>query len=140
VTSWAPWLVTGRLKASARWQIFMKLVTPPQLVTSGSGQVTPPEAIRWRNSQSVRRFSPAAIGRPPSRDDPGMAGHVVGGDRLLEPGEIEGLKGAGRADRLIGRPFHVGVDHEREAVAEMLAHGGDPLDVLAQRSPGRPSS
>ncbi len=30
-------VVTGRLKASARWAIFMKGVMPPQLVTSGSG-------------------------------------------------------------------------------------------------------
>jgi hypothetical protein len=40
--SCAPWLVTGRLKASARWAIFMKGVTPPQFVTSGSGKLTAP--------------------------------------------------------------------------------------------------
>ena len=44
----------------------MKVETPPQLVTSGSGKVTPPVAIRFLKSQSVRRFSPVAIGRPPS--------------------------------------------------------------------------
>jgi hypothetical protein len=33
----AVWLVTGRLNASASRAIFMKAVTPPQLVTSGSG-------------------------------------------------------------------------------------------------------
>ena len=39
------WLVTGRLNASARWAIFMKGVTPPQFVTSGSGKVTPPQSM-----------------------------------------------------------------------------------------------
>jgi hypothetical protein len=41
VRSCAPCEVTGKLKDSARWQIFMNAVTPPQLVTSGSGKRDP---------------------------------------------------------------------------------------------------
>ena len=78
VTSWAPCEVTGRLKASARWAIFMKPVTPPQLVTSGSGKVTPPAAMSCLNSHSVRRFSPVGDGEAALAHDAGVAGHVVG--------------------------------------------------------------
>jgi hypothetical protein len=61
VRSCAPYRVTGRLNASARCATFMNTVMPPQFDTSGSGNVTPPVAIIWVNSCSVRRFSPVAI-------------------------------------------------------------------------------
>src|SRR4051812_48363053 len=59
-----------------------------------------------------------------------MAGNVIGDRRLFEPDQVEGRQGAGSADRLVSRPLHVRVDHQREVVAEVLAHVADALDVL----------
>src|SRR3984893_6470326 len=84
VTSWAPCEVIGRLNASARWAILSQAVTPPQFVTSASGNVTPPDAIIFFNSYSVCRFSPVAIGKPPSRTIrrwPSTSSGIVGSSR-----------------------------------------------------------
>src|SRR5437016_9181029 len=61
-----------------------------------------------------------------------MATRVIGYGRFLEPAEIERLESAGGADRLVDAPFHVGIDHQRKAFAEVLAHGADALDVFGQ--------
>src|SRR6059036_2025139 len=90
----------------------MNTVTPPQLVTSGSGNVTPPAAISWRNSASVCKFSPAAIGSPPSRTI------------RTWPGTSSGL---------VGSSSHTGSHSASARAARMRAHGPYALDVLAQR-------
>ena len=58
-----------------------------------------------------------------------MAGNVVGNDRLFEPGEVVGLQRARGADGFLDRPFHVGVGHQRKAVAEMFSHRLHARDV-----------
>ena len=63
------------------------------------------------------------------REDAGVAGNIVGDDRLLEPGEVERLKRAGRADRFLHRPLHVGIRHQWKALAEMFAHRLDTCNV-----------
>ena len=67
--------------------------------------------------------------------DAGMARDIVGDDRLFEPGEVVGLERAGGANRFLDRPFHVGIHHQRKAVAEMLAHRRDPRDIRFQIRP-----
>ena len=47
--------------------------------------MTPPAAIIWRNSQSVRKFSPVATGRPPSRTIPD---DVTGHARIVREGGL----------------------------------------------------
>src|SRR5260370_22637536 len=37
-----------------------------------------------------------------------------------------------RSDRLVDAPFHIGVGHQRKAVAEMRAHPSDARDVLGE--------
>ena len=46
-----------------------------------------------------------------------------------------GCEGAGGADRLIRRVFHVGVEHQGEALAKEFAHGGDLDDIFRQPVP-----
>ena len=55
------------------------------------------------NSQSVRRFSPAAIGTPPSRTMRAWPASRRG-DRLLEPGQVGGRKA--RAARIASSTLH----------------------------------
>ena len=102
VTSWAPWLVTGRLKASASCAIFMKAVTPPQLVTSGSGNLTPPP--RCRPELHSERGSRRRDRQPALARDAGVAGGVVRDGRLLEPGQVKGFKA--RAARMASSTLH----------------------------------
>ena len=64
--------------------------------------------------------------------DAGMTGRVVGDRRLLEPGEVERLQRAGGPDRLVDAPLHVGIRHQREVGAEVLAHRAHALDVLGE--------
>src|SRR5262245_63403461 len=64
--------------------------------------------------------------------DAGVARHVVRDRRFLQPDEVVIAESASAADRLVGGPLHVSVDHQREFVAEVFAHGGDFGDVLAQ--------
>ena len=64
--------------------------------------------------------------------DARMAGRIVRDRRLFEPGEIVGRKRAGGADRFVDAPFHIGVGHQREAIAEMGAHRFDALDILSE--------
>ena len=138
--SWAPCEVTGRLNASARWHTFMNAVTPPQFVTSGSGKVTPPAAMSWRNSYSVWRFSPAAIGRPPSRTMrtwPGTSSGIVGSSSHTGAQSARAPRGA---DRLVDAPAHVGVDHQRKVRTEMRAHRPHARHVVLAATGARPSS
>ena len=78
--------------------------------------------ICW-NSHSVRKFSPVATGSPPSRRMrawPATSSGMVGSSSQTRS---KSRSARARADRLVGDPLHVGVDHQREAVAEVLAHG-----------------
>ena len=105
---------------------------PPQLVTSGSGKVTPPAAIICRNSHSVRKFSPVATGTPPSRTTrtwPATSSGMIGSSS--QP-MVVGRERPRGADRLVGGPLHVGVDHQRKVGAEEVAHRRDPLDILRE--------
>src|SRR6476620_9494440 len=52
---------------------------------------------------------------------------------FLQPCEVERLKRPGGADRLIDRPCHVRVYHQRESLPEMSPHGFDTFDVLRER-------
>src|SRR5437899_6858793 len=51
---------------------------------------------------------------------------------FLQPRQIEWLKCPGGADRLIDRPFHVGIYHQWKTFAEVGPHGFDAFDVLRQ--------
>ena len=73
--------------------------------------------------------------QPAFAKHPRVAGRVVGHDGLLEPQGLEGLQRAGRPDRLVDAPLHVGVDHQRKVGAEVPAHGPHALDVLGQPIP-----
>ena len=55
---------------------------------------------------------------------------VVGRDRLLEPGEVEGLELAAEPDRMIDSEAPTRVAHQRYPGADRLAHRGDAFDVL----------
>ena len=57
---------------------------------------------------------------------------VVGDRRLLEPDELELAQQPRGADRVIDRPAHVGVGHQREVGAEVLPHLAHALDVLGE--------
>ncbi|AGP61128.1 hypothetical protein M271_48830 [Streptomyces rapamycinicus NRRL 5491] len=63
------------------------------------------------------------------RRERGMPLGVVGVERFLDPGEVEPLQhpaGTGGGDPV---PLLVGVDHQRNAVAEVFADRLDPLEV-----------
>ena len=68
----------------------------------------------------------------PVSHNAGVAADVVGDSRLLKPDEVELLEAAGSPDRLIDAPAHVGVDHDREIVAEMGPHRCDPLEIVPE--------
>ena len=61
-----------------------------------------------------------------------VAGDVVGRQRLLEPGDAELGIGRRTAQGLGQGEALVGVDHDLEAVADGLAHGAQPRQVLAE--------
>lgn len=60
----------------------------------------------------------------------GVALGVVGVERLLDPDEAEALQGAAHALGGGPVPLLVGVDHERDVVAEVLTHGRQAGQVL----------
>ena len=68
-------------------------------------------------------------GRGDLADELGVARVVVGVQRLLDPHEVELLHGPAHAHGGRTVPLLVGVDHEREVLAEVLAHGGQALEV-----------
>ena len=65
-------------------------------------------------------------------DEAGVARDVVGGQRLLEPADVERLVGAGAADGLVDVEALVGIGEDLEAVADRVADSGDAADVLVQ--------
>ena len=71
-------------------------------------------------------------GQPAVPQDPHVPGNVVRDRRLLQPEDVVRAERAGGADRLVGRPAHVRVDHERHVGPETLPHRADALDVLAE--------
>src|SRR5471030_903842 len=58
-----------------------------------------------------------------------MSFHVVGVQWFFNPSEIELFEHAAKALRCATVPLLVRIDHEREAVTQMLAYGGHPLQV-----------
>ena len=72
------------------------------------------------------------------RGERGVAFGVVGVERLLDPGQLELLELAADAQRGRAVPLLVGVDHQRHAVAEVLAHRLDPAQVDRASRAGRP--
>ena len=62
----------------------------------------------------------------------GMAGEVVGPQRLFDPRGGERRERVHRARRTVEVPPLVRVDHEAAVGAEQLAHGGDAVDVLGE--------
>src|SRR2546421_12813713 len=56
-----------------------------------------------------------------------MAFDIVGDGRLFKPVDGKLGKPARGSDCLVNAPAHVGVDHQRKVVAEMIAHRSDPL-------------
>ena len=63
------------------------------------------------------------------RTCPGRSSGIVGSSSQKTSWAASARDGA---DRLVGRPAHVGVDHQGSVGTEPLAHGADPLDVLAK--------
>ncbi len=64
--------------------------------------------------------------------DPHVTRDIVGNRRLLQPHQVLVGQRPGRADRVVHAPAHVGVGHQREALAQMGPHRPHPLDVLVQ--------
>src|SRR2546421_12092225 len=56
-----------------------------------------------------------------------MAFDIIGDGRLFKPVDGKLGKPARGSDCLVNAPAHVGVDHQRKVVAEMIAHRSDPL-------------
>lgn len=61
-----------------------------------------------------------------------MADWVVRNGGFLQPDRAIFGHCLGGADRLIHPPAHVGVHHQGKIGAQKVAHGSDPLQVLAQ--------
>ena len=59
-----------------------------------------------------------------------MTVDIVGGDRLLDPGEIELTQPLGAADRFVDAEPLVGVGHDLIAIADGLADSFKARDVL----------
>ena len=97
----------------------------------GSGQVTPPASIICLNSQTVRMFSPVAIGTPPSRATrawPATSSGMIGSSSHTR----HRVERRGRVGSPRRAPLHVGVGHQRKRVAEMPAQGGNARDIFGQ--------
>ena len=96
----------------------------------GLGEGDAARAISRANSASVRRFSPAATGSPPSRTTrtwPGTSSGAVGSSSQNTSDRREAREARIASSR---RPPHVGVHHERRVGPEELAHGAHPLHVV----------
>ena len=98
----------------------------------------PPSRRRSADSPELRQ----AVQRLAHRDrhrgrgrQPPVRVHVVGVDRLFQPGNVQRLEGARAADRLGHRKALVGVHHDVPVVAHGLAHGGDARHVLGHMGP-----
>jgi hypothetical protein len=70
--------------------------------------------------------------QPALAQHPDVPSHVVGDQRFLQPVRFVGLEGAGRSNRLVRRPLHVGVDHQGEAVSQVRAHRRELGHVFRQ--------
>ncbi len=68
-----------------------------------------------------------------ARGELDVPAQVLGGQRLLQPGEPQRRVRVRAAQRLGHRPRLVGVDHQLEVVADGRAHGVEPAQVLADR-------
>ena len=64
---------------------------------------------------------------------PRMARNVVGGQRLLEPADIERFIGAGPADRLVDIEALVGVGEDFEPRPDRFTHRRDAAHILVDR-------
>ena len=110
-----------RLKALAMAEMRIASVMPPQIARSGCMMSTAPNTARSRKSWRVNSLSPEAIGMSVDGAHLRLAGFVVGGDRLLEPGEVAVLDEAAEALGLGDRQRAVRVAHQPDLGAERLA-------------------
>ncbi len=59
-------------------------------------------------------------------------GHVVAGDQVFEPHQMDRLEGAGEADRVRHRPAGPAIEGKADLVAQNLLHGADAVDDVPQ--------
>ena len=84
------------------------------------------------HSATLLNISPVAIGVSSFSVSLRMTAIVVCAQRFLQPHQVELVEDAARAQRLGEVPLLVGIDHDRNVVADVLAHRGHPLDVVAK--------
>ena len=120
-----------RLWALARAEIRIASVMPPQIARSGWKMSTAPSIARSRKSWRVNSLSPAAIGMSVAARTCGATRLVVGGHRLLEPGQVAVLDEPAEALGLGDREGPVGVAHQPAIGAERGARRDDPPRRMA---------